>query len=136
VITRTAWAALRLAPPGGKDAGLSKDQVASLAGDSSSTDNNLSSLLKTVSANFDAADSNGDGRVSFKEAQAYAQKAASSSSGAASSALSSTSRNTSTASASSSDEVVLRRILDLVRAYGSDESKTASSAASAISVSA
>ena len=53
------------------DTGYTVDELTSLANETSSTDSTLSSLFETLVANFDAADENGDGRVSATEAMAY-----------------------------------------------------------------
>lgn len=120
-------------PPSGEDQGLTEDEMTAMASDATSSDTNLASLLSTVVSNFDAADTDGDGRVTFKEAQAYAQKNESSSS----TSESSTSTATSTSNTASADtsSAVMRRILDLVRAYGLGEEGSTSNS-SAISVSA
>lgn len=121
-------------PPQGEDQGLTEDEMTAMASDAASTDTNLASLLSTVVSNFDAADTDGDGRVTFKEAQAYAQQNASSSSTSESSTSTATSASTA-ATSSDSSSAVLRRILDLVRAYGLGEEGSTSNS-SAISVSA
>ncbi|MQY52680.1 EF-hand domain-containing protein [Rhodocyclus gracilis] len=123
----------------GDDAGLTKDQLTSMASDAASSDTNLASLLNTVASNFDAADTNGDGKVSFKESQAYAAKAQAE---AASSGSSSTSGTSSTASSTTNstdqEAAITRRILELVRAYsvGTNNSASTNSASSAFSVTA
>jgi len=63
-----------------EDTGLSAEQVSSMLEEVSSTDTNLASLLQTVSDNFDAADSDGDGKVTFAEAMTYQQSSDTSSS--------------------------------------------------------
>jgi Ca2+-binding EF-hand superfamily protein len=55
----------------GDDKGYSADELTAMAENVSSTDSNLSSLFETLAANFDEADTNGDGKVSAAEAQAY-----------------------------------------------------------------
>lgn len=54
-----------------EDAGYSKDELTAMASDTASTDSNLSSLFETLAQNFDAADTNGDGKVTSAEARAY-----------------------------------------------------------------
>ena len=54
-----------------EDAGYSKDELTAMASDVSSTDSNLASLFETLAQNFDAADTNGDGKVTSAEARAY-----------------------------------------------------------------
>jgi Ca2+-binding EF-hand superfamily protein len=60
-------------PPKGDDAGLSKDQLSEMAA-AQSSDSPASSDLNALVASFDAADANGDGKVSFSEAQAFREK--------------------------------------------------------------
>lgn len=60
-------------PPGaGDDEGLSKDQLSSIANDAS-TDDSAKAKLTSLVQNFDAADSNQDGKVSAQEAMAFDQ---------------------------------------------------------------
>lgn len=54
-----------------EDTGYTVEELTTLASETSSTDSTLSSLFDTLVANFDAADENGDGRVSATEAMAY-----------------------------------------------------------------
>ena len=67
-------------PPGGpppgqredeEDTGYTVGELTTLASETSSTDSTLSSLLETLATNFEAADANGDGRVTASEAMAY-----------------------------------------------------------------
>ncbi|MBK1680477.1 EF-hand domain-containing protein [Rhodocyclus tenuis] len=120
----------------GEDQGLSEDEMTAMASDVAASDSNLASLLNTVVGNFDAADTNGDGRVTFKESQAYAEKSAQSSTSStkADSTSSTTTASATTSNADTSSEV-LRRILDLVRAYGlGDEGSSSNSSAISVSV--
>lgn len=100
-------------PPAGggqeEDEGLTLEQVNAMASDTS--DSKLSELLDTISANFDAADANGDGKVTRQEAMDYQQSQQS-----ASDSASSSSSNSS--AAASSDAAVMKRIMDLVHSYG------------------
>lgn len=54
-----------------EDTGYTVEELTTLASETSSTDSTLSSLFDTLVANFDAADENGDGRVSATEAMVY-----------------------------------------------------------------
>jgi Ca2+-binding EF-hand superfamily protein len=56
---------------GQKDNGYTQDELTAMAKEVSSTDSNLASLLSSVAENFDAADANGDGKVTSAEAMAY-----------------------------------------------------------------
>jgi Ca2+-binding EF-hand superfamily protein len=97
-------------PPPANDAGFTKDELQSQLDEIGSSDSKRSDLLSKVIENFDTADTDGDGKVSFKEAMAYEQ----------SSASSSTSDTTSTASASgsTSEAQLMLQIMKLAQAYG------------------
>ena len=56
---------------GQEDNGYTQDELTAMAKEVSSTDSNLASLLSSVAENFDAADANGDGKVTSAEAMAY-----------------------------------------------------------------
>jgi EF hand. len=56
-------------PPEG--AGLTKEQLSSVASKMETSNSDLSSKLTALVTNFDQADTNGDGKISFQEAQAY-----------------------------------------------------------------
>lgn len=92
----------------GDNSGLTKDQMTKMA--SESKDNKLSSMLKDVSSNFDSADTNKDGKVSREEAMAYEKSKGDS--------ASNTSNNTNTTSAN--NEVVMKKIAELLAKYTSD----------------
>ncbi|MDE2429756.1 MAG: EF-hand domain-containing protein, partial [Burkholderiales bacterium] len=65
---------------GGPDgAGLTKDQLTELASKVSNTNSTAGAGLSSVAQNFDAADTNQDGKVSMQETLAYLEKAASTS---------------------------------------------------------
>jgi len=106
------------------DAGFTKDELTKIA--SSTDDTNLSSLMKKIASNFEAADTNQDGKVSSQEAMAYQNSTDSASSGNSSaSTSSSTSTNQQAATA-------LMKIAQLIQAYGlsdSSESNTVSATA-------
>jgi len=54
-----------------EDTGYTVGELTTLASETSSTDSTLSSLLETLASNFEAADANGDGKVTASEAMAY-----------------------------------------------------------------
>ena len=60
------------------DTGLSEEEMTSLLKEVSSTDDPLADLLSSVVENFDAADADGDGKVTFAEAMSYQQSSESS----------------------------------------------------------
>jgi Ca2+-binding EF-hand superfamily protein len=116
-------------PPGGDD-GMTKDQLTTAAKDASSSDSTASTALTNLANNFDEADTNGDGKVSFQEALIYQQKTASSDS-------SSSSGTTASASSNDLDKKALSQIMKLIQAYGIGGDQTSgSSPLSTLSVSA
>jgi len=114
-------------PQGGEgteDTGLTKDEMTSIA--SSTDDSKLSSLMTDISENFEAADTNEDGKVSMQEAMAYkdsSDKANGSSSGS--------NDSTSTSSSNSAMSQITRQIQQLISAYGLNESTSSSMSYSA-----
>ena len=118
-------------PPPANDAGFTKDELTiQLQETSSSSDSKRTDLLNKIVNNFEAADTDGDGKVSFTEAMAYDQ---SSQNSTASDATSSTS---STSSANSTDAGIMMKIMQLMHAYGNGNEDKSSSLSSLLSVSA
>ena len=93
------------------DEGYTQDELESIA--STTTDTNLSSLMSKVAENFEAADTNEDGKVSAKEAMEYQ-------------------RQTESANASNGDsntstlDNISKQIAQLISAYGETSSATTS----------
>jgi Ca2+-binding EF-hand superfamily protein len=131
----------------GGDQGFSKDELTSQLSEIGTSDSQRSSLISNIVNNFDAADTNGDGKVSFKEAQTYDQSSSTSStssvasvsSASSSSSSSSTSSDSSSSSSSSESDLnakVMLQIMRLMHAYGgvnsNDNASAAGSALSAI----
>lgn len=105
------------------DTGYTKEELTAMSGEATSTDGNLSALMGKLAKNFDAADTNGDGKVSASEARAY-QESKTSSSGQSASASSATG-SSNTASASDFEQMLLQRIIS----YYSSNSATSNVAA-------
>lgn len=110
---------------GGSDSGFTKDQLTSQLSDIGSSDSKRSSLISDVVNNFDTADSDGDGKVTFKEAMAYEQStngtsgtSSSSASSSSSSSGSDSSSSNSNASSLTSDAQLMKTIMQLAQAYG------------------
>lgn len=119
-------------PDAASDTGYTQDELTAKASEVSSTDSNLSSLMSNIASNFDAADTDEDGKVTAAEAMAYqdSQKVAS---------TSSSSSDTETTNATNSDAVVLKRIMQLMESYGGfgqNASLYGSSGLSSLSISA
>lgn len=93
-------------------AGLTKDQLTSQLQQIGDTDSQRSSLISKIVANFDKADTNGDGKVSAQEAMAYDRSSRSSGTAATASA-----EGTSSSSNQLSDARLLHRVMALMRAY-------------------
>jgi Ca2+-binding EF-hand superfamily protein len=110
-------------PPGGKDdAGFTKDELSAQLEEIGSTDSKRSSLISTVVENFDAADTNGDGKVSFQEATAYAEAHGSTAAASGDGSTASTSASTSTARAEEHRSgTPSPLILQLLHAYAAGE---------------
>jgi len=117
-------------PPPADDAGFTKDELTQQLSEADSTDSTSSSLLSKIVDNFEAADSNGDGKVSFQEAMAYDQSAQ------GSTASDSSNNATSATAADNSDLQIMKKIMQLMHAYGSGQEQPASGIATLLSVSA
>jgi Ca2+-binding EF-hand superfamily protein len=117
-------------PPPQNDTGFTKDELQTQLDQIGGTDSKRSSLISNIVANFDEADTNGDGKVSFKEAMAYDQSSNSSSTTSSSSSSSSTSTSS---SSTASEAKLMLTILQLVHAY---QASATSSTTSGISTSA
>lgn len=112
-------------PQGGDDAGFTKDELSSQLEEIGSTDSKRSELISKVADNFEAADTNGDGKVSASEAMAYERKSASASSSGSTTASTSSSDTTTT----TTDAALAQRLMDLMRAYSGDEGRQRGSVA-------
>lgn len=128
-------------PPGGggrgdgDDGGVSQDQLTQMASDVSKTNSAAGASLTKVAENFEAADTNEDGKVSMQETLAYIEKTAaasnSTSTTAASASTTSSAVNASSSPAStdsgadsassngssSSDAAIFKKVQQLLHAY-------------------
>ncbi len=123
-------------PSSGQDSGLTQDEISSIA--STTEDSQLAELMNNLAANFDEADTDGDGKVSVQEAMAFQAKQAATSS--TSSTASTPGTDSTTAVADSTTETdqsstvdILRRILDLMRAYAPNADDKSASLVSTLS---
>ena len=105
------------------DAGFTVDELTQQLRDIGTSDSTRSGLLSSIVANFAAADSDSDGKVSNAEAMAYDESNTSSTASA-------------TDSTTSSDLAIMKRIVELMNAYALTSSTDSNSAASTLSVSA
>jgi Ca2+-binding EF-hand superfamily protein len=118
-------------PPPANDAGFSKDELSSqLEEVSSSSDSKRTDLLNKIVNNFEAADTDSDGKVSFTEAMAYDKSSQNST------ASDATSSSSSASSANSTDAGIMMKIMQLMHAYGSGSEDKSSTLSSPLSVSA
>lgn len=109
-------------PKGDKDeddTGLTKDQMQDVA--ANTDDSKLSALLTSVSSNFEAADTNGDGKVTQQEAMAYQQS------------QNSDSAVQNQSSDQNASKQALEQIAKLVKTYGLDSGSTTNSSQWAVS---
>jgi len=101
------------------DQGFTKDQLTSMSKDLSSTDSERSKVMSDVAANFDAADINGDGKVSGSEARTFEDsKNASGTDGSTD--------TSSTSSASNGDAQFMKQMVQLLKSYGFDQTAESS----------
>jgi len=91
---------------GHDDQGFTKDQLTSMSKELSSTDSNRSKVMSDIVGNFDAADTNGDGKVSGSEARTFEESKDASGSTSTSS------------SASSTDAQFMKQMMQLLHSYG------------------
>ena len=111
-------------PPPQDDTGFTKEELSSQLEQIGSSDTERSSFISNVVNNFEAADADGDGKVSFKEAMAFDQSQQTSTTSESSSLAASTS----TSSTDSSSELqVMMKIMQLMHAYAVPGQQDASS---------
>jgi len=109
-------------PAGGEDdAGLEQEQLSAMAADASEAGDSVAAArFAALAENFDSADSNQDGKVSFAESIAYeeAQRGGSGTS----------SEDSGVASADSEqDGRIMMRLMAMLRAYSSDDDSNSGS---------
>jgi len=104
-------------PPPPNDEGFTQEELEAQLTEIGDADSDRSSLIADIVSNFEAADSDGDGKVSFQEAMAYKDEQQSASG----------TEESSTAQASSSESQVLKQIMQLMHAYGRPDQDEATS---------
>ena len=105
-------------PPGAEnDKGMTKEELTSAANEVSGSDSSLASMLKDVVQNFDAADTNQDGKVTIQETLAYQQSKSASELGNSTTAKSESAGATASKS-DSSEARLMMQIMRLAQAYG------------------
>ena len=116
-------------PPPQEDSGFTKEELSSQLEEIGSTDSERSSFISNVVNNFEAADADGDGKVTFQEAQAYNSQSDSST---ASTSDSSTTTTAAASTAANSEAQVMLKIMQLMHAYGSFSDNDSKSALSSL----
>jgi Ca2+-binding EF-hand superfamily protein len=115
------------------DTGFTKDELNAQLSEIGSSDTARAGLISNIVQNFEKADTDGDGKVSFKEAQAYDQSSnASSTSGTASASSTTPSADSSTLT---SDAKLYRQLMDILRTYGESSSTLSALSAAASKIS-
>ncbi|PPK66924.1 EF hand domain-containing protein [Methylobacter tundripaludum] len=102
---------------GPNDQGFTKDQLTSMVQELGSKDSERAKLMSDIAGNFDAADTDGDGKVNGSEARAFEESKNASGAGSGAEASS---------SASSADARFMKQMMQLLHAY-SDPNQTAES---------
>lgn len=108
-------------PPPQNDEGFTQDELQAQLEEIGDTDSQRASLISNIVSNFEAADTDGDGKVSFAEAMAYDK---SQQGGGSDSATTSAST---TVSGESSQYDAVSRILQLLQAYSRPDDSNISS---------
>ncbi|QDX82830.1 hypothetical protein B9N43_04020 [Denitratisoma sp. DHT3] len=117
-------------PPGaGEDAGKTKEELTSAATEVSGSDSGLSSMLTNIVQNFDAADTNQDGKVTMQEIIAYQQSQSTAESGT-STAAASGSAGKAASSSNDFEAKLMMQIMKLADAYGLGHENTHASTSS------
>jgi len=114
------------------DTGFTKEELTAQLSEIGSGDSARSSLINNIVQNFDKADTDGDGKVSFTEAQAYDQSSSATSS---TSSVSSTTSSSDTSSTLTSDAKLYRQLMDILHAYGESNSTLSALSAAATKIS-
>lgn len=104
-------------PPPPDDEGFTQEELEAQLSEIGASDSKRSSLLSDIVSNFEAADADSDGKVSFQEAMAY--KDEQQASGGAS-------EQASTQPVGSEESQVMMKIMQLMQAYGQPESSASS----------
>lgn len=112
------------------DAGYTQAELTSMAGEIGTSDSKLSNLISSIAANFEDADTNGDGKVNREEAMAFGQTLQSATSTSDTASATASSGASSTSSNQSTDALVMMRIMQLVRTYGAFKQDGSQSTAS------
>jgi len=119
---------------GQNDAGFTKEELTSQLNEIGTSDSKRASLISNIVNNFEKADSDGDGKVSFKEAMVYDQASQTSASSGSTAATSSS--TTVAIDSTKLDAHIMKQIMELMRAYGGGDSNSVSSLLETVSTTA
>lgn len=111
-------------PPPQNDAGFTQDELSSQLSQTGSSDSQRSSMISDIINHFSAADTDGDGKVSFQEATSFKQSQDSSASSGS---------DTASTQTVSSELQVMRQIMQLMHAYGTAGESTPSAGSGVLS---
>ncbi|RIX44615.1 MAG: EF-hand domain-containing protein [Rhodocyclales bacterium GT-UBC] len=127
-------------PPPGDDEGFTQEELSSQLDEIGSSDSERSTFISNIVSNFSAADTDGNGKVSFAEAQAYNDSSSTTSSTSSSTTSTTSSATTISNTATSSidsDAQLLKKIMQLMHAYNtSSQDQQTTSLSSLLSTSA
>lgn len=120
-------------PPATDGEGFTQDELSSQLDEIGNTDSQRSTFISNIVSNFEAADSDGNGKVSFAEAQAYKDSSSNTASITTTASTTSSSADSATTTASSdSDALLLKKIMQLMHAYGAPNQDQQSAAISSL----
>lgn len=117
-------------PPPQNDEGFTKDELSSQLEQIGNSDDERSSLISSIVENFDAADTNSDGKVSFREAMAYQQDTSSTSARGTAADPGATSDTAASSTSSNLEAKLMLQIMRLMHAYGASNGSDATAASS------
>lgn len=118
-----------------EDEGFSLEELTAQLEEIDSTDSARYNLVSSIVSNFDEADADGDGKVSMQEAMTYAQSTQSTTAADSSTTtVSAVDNQSATVADDTTQAEVLRRIMQLMDAYRTSDTTTAS-LVSALSIS-
>lgn len=104
-------------PPPPDDEGFTQEELEAQLSEIGASESKRSSLISEIVSNFEAADADSDGKVSFQEAMAYKDEQQ---------ASGGSSEQASMQPAASEESQVMMKIMQLMQAYGQPESSASS----------
>ncbi|MEW6765484.1 MAG: EF-hand domain-containing protein [Pseudomonadota bacterium] len=114
-------------PPPEGDEGFTQEELSAQLEEIGDTDSARSDLISSIVNNFEAADTDGDGKVTFKEAMDYKESTQSASSDSTTEDSTSSASVAESSSTEGSSSQVLFQIMRLMEAYGLGRQETGQS---------